>query len=175
MADAPAGPAQGASGQAPTAGAARTASGPRASFWQRFAAAFIDGIIIGVVLSLLAAITGNALFRMSSTGGAAGFSAGFLALELLVVGAYTIYFEGSESGQTVGKRVLNIRVIDYSNGGPIGYGKAALRWIGKYVSSAVCLLGYLWMLWDPEKQTWHDKIANSVVVPTSDYPVSKWP
>ena len=33
------------------------------------------------------------------------------------------------------------------------------------------LLGYFWMLWDREKQTWHDKFANDVVVPTSAYPV----
>ncbi|MFM8387932.1 MAG: RDD family protein, partial [Actinomycetota bacterium] len=25
------------------------------------------------------------------------------------------------------------------------------------------LLGYLWMLWDSEKQTWHDKMVSSVV------------
>ena len=28
------------------------------------------------------------------------------------------------------------------------------------------LLGYLWMLWDSEKQCWHDKAANDVVIPT---------
>jgi uncharacterized RDD family membrane protein YckC len=26
------------------------------------------------------------------------------------------------------------------------------------------VLGYLWMLWDKEKQTWHDKIIGSIVV-----------
>ena len=36
----------------------------------------------------------------------------------------------------------------------------------------VICLGYLWMLWDPEKQTWHDKMAGSVVVPVANYPVS---
>jgi uncharacterized RDD family membrane protein YckC len=34
------------------------------------------------------------------------------------------------------------------------------------------LLGYLWMLWDKERQTWHDKFANSVVVPVSAYPIN---
>jgi uncharacterized RDD family membrane protein YckC len=33
-------------------------------------------------------------------------------------------------------------------------------------SHFVFLLGYSWMLWDSEKQTWHDKAANSVVVPS---------
>ena len=60
-------------------------------------------------------------------------------------------------------------------GSTIGYGGAFIRVIGKIVSGIACLLGYLWMLWDPEKQTWHDKFADSVVVPVSSYPVSEWP
>jgi uncharacterized RDD family membrane protein YckC len=69
--------------------------------------------------------------------------------------------------------VLDIRVIDYATGGSLGYGKAFLRWIGRIVSGAICLLGYLWMIWDKEKQTWHDKIAGTVVVPVSYYPVNR--
>jgi len=49
---------------------------------------------------------------------------------------------------------------------PIGYGRAFVRWLVSLVSGFVILIGYLWMLWDSEKQTWHDKAANSVVVPT---------
>jgi uncharacterized RDD family membrane protein YckC len=70
---------------------------------------------------------------------------------------------------------MNIRVIDANTGGSIGYGRAAIRWLMKIVSGLACLIGYLWMLWDKEKQTWHDKVAGSYVVPTSAYPVDKWP
>jgi uncharacterized RDD family membrane protein YckC len=62
-------------------------------------------------------------------------------------------------------------VISFADGGPIGYGRAFVRWIGRFVSVIVFLLGYLWMLWDTERQTWHDKFANAVVVPTSAYPI----
>ncbi|MDQ1375597.1 MAG: hypothetical protein QOJ09_2935, partial [Actinomycetota bacterium] len=89
--------------------------------------------------------------------------------------AYSTYFHGSPSGQTVGKKVMNIRVIDFNTGGPLGYGKAFIRWLCTILSAIVCLLGYFWMLWDPEKQTWHDKLAGTVVVPTSAYPVAAWP
>ena len=88
--------------------------------------------------------------------------------------AYYTYFEGS-SGQTPGKKALGIRVIDFSGGGPIGYGRALIRYLGRIVSAIVLLLGYFWMIWDKEKQTWHDKFANSVVVPEAAYPVEKWP
>lgn len=39
------------------------------------------------------------------------------------------------------------------------------------VSGAVIFIGYLWMLWDREKQTWFDKASNSVVVPVAAYPL----
>ena len=89
--------------------------------------------------------------------------------------AYLTYLEGSASGQTVGKKAMGIRVVDFQTGGPIGYPRAFIRWIGRYVSAIACLLGYFWMLWDREKQTWHDKFANDVVVPESAYPVESWP
>ena len=135
-------------------------SGPRAGFWRRFAAAFLDGVVLGVPIFVLA------LLIDSDAIGALYVVAGI---------AYFTYFEGSESGQTVGKRALGIRVIDFGTGGSIGYGRAAIRWISRILSSIPCYLGYLWMLWDKEKQTWHDKVATSVVVPTSAYPVSAWP
>jgi uncharacterized RDD family membrane protein YckC len=132
-------------------------SGPRAGFWRRFAAALIDGIIVGVIYGILTAILG----------GAAAYG-----LAILVSGAYFTYFEGSENGQTPGKMALGIRVIDFGAGGSIGYGRAFIRWIGRIVSYLPILLGYLWMLWDNERQTWHDKFANAVVVPVSAYPTS---
>ena len=64
-----------------------------------------------------------------------------------------------------------IRVVDFETGGPIGYLRGFIRYIGRYVSAIVLLLGYLWMLWDREKQTWHDKFAGSVVVPLASYPI----
>ena len=134
-------------------------SGPRASFGRRFVAALIDGILLGVV--------GGILYAISHTLG--------YIVQLLVTIAYLTYFEGSPSGQTVGKKAMGIRVIDFGTGGSIGHGRAFVRWIGRYVSAIPCLLGYFWMLWDKEKQTWHDKFANDVVVPESAYPVQNWP
>ena len=135
-------------------------SGPRAGFWTRFGAALIDGIILAVIQAILGAIVGS--------------SAG-QGLGILIALGYFTYFEGGPSGQTVGKRVLKIRVIDFQTGGEIGYVRGFIRWIGRYLSAIVILLGYLWMLWDKEKQTWHDKLSGAVVVPQDAYPVAKWP
>ena len=131
-------------------------SGPRAGFWRRFGAVLIDGIILTVAYAILRRILGP---------GSA--DAIYVALSL----AYFTVLEGRSDGQTLGKRALGIRVLDFGGGEAIGYGRAAIRYVGRIVSSLVFALGYLWMLWDREKQTWHDKFANSVVVPVSDYPV----
>jgi uncharacterized RDD family membrane protein YckC len=66
---------------------------------------------------------------------------------------------------------MSVRVISLADGQPIGYGRAFIRWVGRYVSAIVIFLGYFWMLWDRERQTWHDKFAGSVVVPVSAYPL----
>ncbi len=122
----------------------------RAGFWRRFAAALLDAILLGIVSSILKAILGSD----------SGYGIGLL----ITIGYYT-YFHGS-TGQTPGNAALSIRVVDKNGGAAIGYGRAFVRWLVSLVSGFVLLLGYLWMLWDSEKQTWHDKAANSVVVPT---------
>lgn len=141
-------------------GAGSGPAGPRASFGLRLVAAIIDGLLLAIVNGILQSVFGQ------DPGVAIG-----LVLSL----AYFTYFEGSPSGQTVGKKALNIRVIDFEGGGSIGHGRAAVRWFGRIISSIPLFLGYFWMLWDRERQTWHDKLAACVVVPTEDYPVDKWP
>jgi uncharacterized RDD family membrane protein YckC len=84
-----------------------------------------------------------------------------------VVAAILYYglLEG-RTGQTIGKRALGISVLDTRTGAPIGAGRAIGRYFAKILSAIPCLLGYFWMLWDPNKQTWHDKIVSSYVVTT---------
>jgi len=138
---------------------AQGSSGPRANFGQRLVAIIIDGIVVAIPVVILYVISKPL---------------GIIAAIVLGWG-YAIYLEGSPSGQTVGKKAMGIRVIDFSSGGPIGYGRAFVRQLARILSGAPCYLGYLWMLWDKENQTWHDKLANDVVVPVSAYPVEKWP
>ena len=79
--------------------------------------------------------------------------------------AYFTFFEGSQRGQTIGKAALDIRVVSLSTGQPIGHGAAFGRQVVRIVSGLVFDLGYLWMLWDRERQTWHDKAVDSIVIP----------
>jgi uncharacterized RDD family membrane protein YckC len=95
------------------------------------------------------------------------------ALGYLIGLAYFIYFEGGPTGQTLGKKACGIRVIDFNGAGPIGYGRATGRYFARILSAIPLGLGYFWMLWDKEKQTWHDKLTTSVVVPLTAYPLNQ--
>ena len=131
-------------------------SGPRAGWWRRFAGAFLDGILVSIVNVVVTQVA-------NSTVG---------CLAAIVVGnGYFEYFEGGPTGQTLGKKALGIRVIDANAGGSIGYGRALIRYFGRWISSIPLLLGYFWMLWDSERQCWHDKFATDYVVPVDAYPV----
>jgi uncharacterized RDD family membrane protein YckC len=179
------GPFGAPSAYGPPPGYGYGAQAEKAGFWTRFAAAVLDGIIT----SLFAIPAWIAFFagpRRTTTctiedGTITRFGEGtdlcdvptggtwavFAVLALAAAVAAVVYFaklEGGPSGQTVGKRALGIRVVDSAIGGPIGTGRAVGRYFARILSALVCYLGYLWMLWDPEKQTWHDKLANSYVV-----------
>jgi uncharacterized RDD family membrane protein YckC len=131
------------------------ASGPRAGFWRRFGAWLIDLIILVVIEIILRAVLKGA--------------GGIVSL-VVTIGYFTLWV-GSARGQTPGMMALGIRVISFDGSGSIGYGRAFIRWIGGYVSAIPLGLGYFWMIWDKEKQCWHDKFASDVVVPVSSYPV----
>jgi uncharacterized RDD family membrane protein YckC len=147
---------------APPPGGARAGpSGPRADFWYRLGAFLLDLVILGLPVNIVLLAVPNVVAR----------NVFGIAAQI----AYSVYFIGSGSGQTVGMRVLGIRAIDAATGGRVDYGKAFIRYLVSLVSGLACLLGYFWMLWDPERQTWHDKVAGTFVVPVSAYPVEAWP
>ena len=93
--------------------------------------------------------------------------AAFLA-SLLVGLAYFTYFHATIAGQSIGNRIMGIRVLDASTGRPLTYVRAFVRALMSSLSAIPFFLGYLWMLWEPRKRTWHDIVADSLVVRTID-------
>ncbi len=146
-----------------------------ASFGRRFVANSIDGIILLVIISIINLPLLITTFFLSpeptTTSGEAPFSPLLLFLPFVVQIAnlfanigYPLYFIGSR-GQTPGKMVMKIKVMRLDQQEPPGYVTAFLReTVGKFISGLFFFLGYLWMVWDDKKQTWHDKIANTIVV-----------
>lgn len=75
------------------------------------------------------------------------------------------YFTLSQglSGQTFGKYLLGIQVV-MADGAPISIGRALARTIGYYISGLFLYAGFIISLFDKRRQTFHDKIAGTVVV-----------
>jgi uncharacterized RDD family membrane protein YckC len=139
-----------------------------AGFWVRFAAAFLDGIIVSIalfviffVIGLIAGVAALATgSQPSSTGSGIEFLADFIYF--ILYAGYFIYFWGM--GQTPAMRRFGLYVADANTGGPIGFGKAGIRLVGFALSVLVCYIGLIWAAFDPRKQGWHDHIAGTVVI-----------
>jgi len=80
---------------------------------------------------------------------------------------YYTWFHGT-TGQTLGKKLFGVRVLK-TDGSPVGLGIAFLRWAGYLVSGIPFFLGFLWVIIDPKRQGWHDKIAGTIVVNVKKY------
>jgi uncharacterized RDD family membrane protein YckC len=68
-------------------------------------------------------------------------------------------------GQSIGKKVVGMRLLSEETGQPIGTLNAFLRDICHFVDGIICYVGYLFPLWDAKRQTLADKIMRTVVVP----------
>jgi uncharacterized RDD family membrane protein YckC len=133
-----------------------------AGFGSRFIASSIDGLVSYVIIFIVGFIFGIIIVISKINSPLLPSSVKFLANLLAMT--YFIYFTGSK-GQTFGKMIMKIKVVSVGSGIAPGYWHAFLReFVGKLISALVLFLGFFWMLWDPQKQTWHDKIAGTVVV-----------
>jgi uncharacterized RDD family membrane protein YckC len=130
-------------------------------FGRRLVAYLIDGIILWAV-GLCLSVGGAALISGAGEDAAAGGSLALQCLSVLIALAYFVIFWAT-SGQTPGKMALGIKVIE-TDGSPVTWGKAVLRYIGYIISAVVVFLGFIWIAFDSKRQGWHDKIANTYVV-----------
>jgi uncharacterized RDD family membrane protein YckC len=83
---------------------------------------------------------------------------------VLFFASYPVYhFAQAMTGATLGMRILGMRIGEMNTGATLTLGPALLRTLVLYIGS-VLVLGCLWALWDPRRQTWHDKASRSLVV-----------
>ena len=113
---------------------------PRVGFWERLAATFLDVIVVGIVVGLLGL---GDYFAVWAT-------------------AYFITFWVLR-GTTLGGVVMGIKVVRMDDR-PVDWSVALVRGLGSFLSLFVMGLGFLWVAWDPQRQSWHDKIAGTIVV-----------
>lgn len=118
---------------------------------------FIPGYILILVGGLLVDDSGNP-------------TAGGLVLNLIgaavIIGIaiWNVFIRQGRTGWSVGKQVVGIRLLSQRSGQPIGAGLAFVRQLAHFLDSLACYLGWLWPLWDRQRQTFADKIMGTVVV-----------
>jgi uncharacterized RDD family membrane protein YckC len=140
-------------------------------FWRRFVAVLIDGLLLGVVNSILQSISGvgskikdiigddpsdldiSAIMSVAGPMWALGF-----AIQL----CYYAYFESSAQQATLGKQAMGLIVTDL-NGNRISFGTAAVRFLSKILSGLIMGIGFLMQPFTARKQALHDMIAGTLV------------
>ena len=73
-------------------------------------------------------------------------------------------YRQGRTGQSLGKSVLGIRLVRDGTGEPVGFGRAVGRQVAHLLDGLPLGLGYLWPLWDEQRQTFADKVCSTLVV-----------
>jgi uncharacterized RDD family membrane protein YckC len=136
-------------------------SSEQAGFGLRYGAWMFD-FLISLIAIMVFTFAVTAASRRSVVGSntdlliVAGLTLLLLVLNFVVLAGI--------GGQTAGMRILGIYIVRV-DGRPFTMRQATLRHlIGYPLSTAAFFLGFLWMLWDPRQQGWHDKLARTIVV-----------
>jgi uncharacterized RDD family membrane protein YckC len=117
---------------------------PRAAFVDRLAAFALDAILIAIAVQVL------------------GFDREFARVGFLLALAYHVSF-WTLKGTTLGGIICQLRLVRV-DGRPVGFPEALVRGLTGIFSLAVLGIGFLWILKDPDRQAWHDRVAGTYVV-----------
>ncbi|MBG0560229.1 RDD family protein [Actinoplanes aureus] len=132
-----------------------------AGWGQRVGAYLIDGLCV-LPFSLIGLFLGQGTDEVTGQTTMNALYPIFVLLGVVVHG-YNRWYLAGKTGQSWGRKVLGIRLVNISDGQPVGGGKAFLRDLAHVVDSIICNIGYLFPLWDAKKQTLADKIVSTVV------------
>lgn len=156
-----------------------------AAFWPRFGAYLLDllfstliaaipAVLLAILFAVLVASNQEEVFTQTQEDEQAEQIA-YAIVGGFLVGYLPVYFAyhtiANAKGGGWGKRIVGLRVLRARDGALPGYGSGFLRTIAPsligfvpLVGGILQLIGYLSCIWDSQKQTWHDKIAGTVVV-----------
>jgi uncharacterized RDD family membrane protein YckC len=116
----------------------------RVGFWHRLAASVLDGILVGMMCGFLSNMWhGFEVFPF------------WFALYCVAMWA--------TKGTTIGGIICGLRLVRIDDR-PIDWSVAIVRGLAGFLSLFVAGLGFIWVAFDDEKQSWHDKIAGTTIV-----------
>lgn len=119
---------------------------PRAGFWIRIAASLLDFLIIGLATGVL-----SSFIRMDGPG--------FLFFGLAT---YSVIM-WKNKGTTIGGVICGLKVVRLDDR-PLDWSVSIIRALTAFLSFCVAGLGFIWVAFDDDKQSWHDKVAGTTIV-----------
>ena len=153
-----------------------------AGFWLRFVAWLVDALILKIVhwvlFTPLFIFVGLSTYVKGYDFDLENFDfAEAFPLVLAILAASTITFifsitvrwlyyaimESSSKQATIGKMLLNLKVIDV-NGGRVSFAQASARYFGKIISFLIAGVGYIMAGVSSKKQALHDMMSNCLIV-----------
>ncbi|GGJ97343.1 RDD family protein [Luteimonas terricola] len=146
-----------------------------AGFWRRWAALFIDQLILGVgfygtlfAVAILVGIAGGMEWIETLDSGDANPAVmvayiGFVLLYYVAAALYFSLFESSRHQATPGKMALGIKVVD-QHGQRLSFGHALGRWVAATLSYLTLYIGFLMAAFTERKRALHDMVAGTLVV-----------
>lgn len=116
----------------------------------------VDVLLIYVIIILTKKIFGDAVWSLDAA-----------PQDLFILFGYFVLPTGL-FGRTPGKWVAGMRVVDLEGRNP-GVALAIPReMVGRFVATIAAGIGLAWIVFDPKRQGWHDKIAGTLVINTPD-------
>lgn len=128
-----------------------------AGFLTRFAAAFVDGILLAIVNFPLGMVIGSTMGPTVEAQVVAQISG------VIIGWLYAALLESSDMQGTLGKKLCGIKVVDL-DGRRVSFGRATGRHFGKILSGLILLIGYIMAAFTEKKQALHDMMAGCLVV-----------
>ena len=130
----------------------------------RFAAVFIDGLLLMAVNLLIGLVAG--LSASQAVGiqpkGALAVQMVLFVIQMTIGIGYEVFMIG-KYGATLGKMACKIQVVT-ADGGKVSYARALGRYFAKLLSAFTCMIGYIIAIFDGQKRALHDHNCNTRVV-----------
>ncbi len=135
-----------------------------AGFGVRTLAYLVDALLLSfvggafpylLINTATTAPSGNPGQQVTTSGG------GSLLVSLIY---FVLFWSSFGGGRTLGMRLFGLKVVREEDLGQMGVLSAFVRWIGLWLSFALCFIGVIWVAFDSRHQGWHDKIARTLVL-----------
>lgn len=133
-----------------------------AGFWARFAANFLDGILISIFVSpgsIWLAYETERRVGSNDWGAALAFYS-----VLYILSQVILLVLWCKKQASIGKMAIAVKIVDAKTGKAPTKKQLIGRYFAYVLSTLPLGLGFLWIAFDSKKQGWHDKLAGTAVI-----------